>query len=394
VVRADAGRLAAGEKGKLMARVLQVAAIDFQVRHFLLPLVRALAARGHAVEIACNDGPLLDGARGEGFRVHHVPFARSLDLNAHRRAWPVLMKVLREGRYDVVHAHYPVAGQMGRLAARRAGVPAIAYTSHGYSFLRPGNPLVRAAMFAAEFAASRAQTVLFTQSTEEARLAERIGLAPKQGAIAIGNGVDPARFHPATTEAEIAARASMRAAQGATPDTCVIAIVARFVSHKGHGDLFRALRDIPNAHLWVVGDRLPSDHGDRLDEEIAAARDAFGPRLSLLGERLDVPDVLRAADVFALPSRFEGMPRSIIEAMMTALPCIGTNIRGTREEIVEGETGHLTEVGDIPALTRALGRLAADPGLRARMGAAGLARARDLYDEAKVIARQVAALNL
>jgi glycosyltransferase involved in cell wall biosynthesis len=377
-----------------MARVLQVAAIDFQVRHFLMPLIRALAARGHTVDIACADGPLADPARAEGFAVHHVPFARSFDLAAHRRAWPALLKVVRDGRYDVVHGHYPVAGHLARLAAKRAGVPQRAYTSHGYSFLRPGNPLIRAAMFAAEFVAARAQTVLFTQSTEEARIAERLRLAPPRGAIAIGNGVDPARFHPAVTAAEHAARKALRRELGATPDDCVVLIVARFVSHKGHGDLFRALRDLPRAHLWIVGERLASDHGDRLDEEIVAARAALGPRLSLLGSRLDVPDILRAADVFALPSRFEGMPRSIIEAMMSGLPCVGTDIRGTREQIVPGETGYLTPVGDISALTEAIGALAADPPLRARMGKAGLARARALYDERLVIGRQIEALNL
>jgi glycosyltransferase involved in cell wall biosynthesis len=376
-----------------MARVLQVAAVDYQVRHFLLPLIRTLRSRGHEVAVACRDGKLLDGARAEGIQILDVPFARSLlDVRAHAAATAALRRLLRASRWDLVHAHYPVAGQIGRLVARAEGVARIAYTSHGYSFLKPSNPALRAAMFAAEWAASRCQTTLFTQSTEEARLAERLGLAPEGGAIAIGNGVDPAIFHPAPPGDP--ARAALRAALGAGPADCVAVIVARFAAHKGHADLFAAVQDVPGTHLWVVGERLPSDRGDGLDALIEAARRDLGPRLRLLGERQDVPDILRAADLFCLPSRFEGMPRSVVEAMMTGLPVIGTGIRGTREEVVPGRTGLLVPVGDVPALRAAIAGLAADPTLRAAMGKAGLARARELYQETQVIRRQLDALDL
>jgi glycosyltransferase involved in cell wall biosynthesis len=375
-------------------RILEVAAIDFQVWHFLMPLMRALRARGHAVEVAARDGPYFDAVRAEGFTVHPIPFSRSLDLGAHRVAYRALSGLLARERFDIVHGHYPVAGHLARLAARRARVAEIVYTSHGYSFLKPGNPLLRAVMFAAEALAASCQTTLFTQSTEEARLAERLGLAPRKGAVAIGNGVDAARFHPADSGPDFADRAALRAQHGAAEDTVVLVIVSRLVAHKGHGPLFSAAERLPGAHVWVVGERLPSDHGDRIDDLIASARARLGPRLTLLGARGDVERVLRAADVFVLPSEFEGMPRTVAEAMMTGLPVVGTDIRGTREQVVEGETGLLVPPGDDGALAAALGRLVAERALRARMGAAGLARARAEYDETRVIARQVEVLGL
>jgi len=375
-------------------RILEVAAIDFQVWHFLMPLMRALRARGHGVEVAARDGPYFDAVRAEGFTVHPIPFSRSLDLRAHRIAFRALSDLLKRERFDIVHGHYPVAGHLARLAARRAGVPEIVYTSHGYSFLKPGNPFVRAAMFAAEAVAARCQTTLFTQSAEEARLAERLRLAPRSGAVAIGNGVDAARFHPPANDRERADRAALRAEFGAEDGTVVLVIVSRLVAHKGHGPLLAAAERLPEAHVWVVGERLPTDHGDRIDDILAAARARLGPRLALFGARSDVERVLRAADVFVLPSEFEGMPRTVAEAMMTGLPVVATDIRGTREQVVHGETGLLVPVGDAAALADALGRLVADPGLRARLGAAGLARARALYDESRVIARQIELLGL
>jgi glycosyltransferase involved in cell wall biosynthesis len=80
--------------------------------------------------------------------------------------------------------------------------------------------------------------------------------------------------------------------------------------------------------------------------------------------------------------------------MVSGLPVVATDIRGAREEVVPGETGALVAVGDSRALAEALGRLAADPGLRARQGAAGRTRALALYDEANVVARQIALLGL
>ncbi|MCS6854652.1 MAG: glycosyltransferase, partial [Elioraea sp.] len=291
-------------------RILQVAAIDFQVRHFLMPLLRALRDRGHAVAVAAAEGPDLEPARAEGFVIHPVPFARSLDLGAHIRAFRRLRDLLLRERFDIVHGHYPVAGHIARLAARSARVPEIVYTSHGYSFLKPGNPLVRTLMFGAELVAARCQTTLFTQSGEEARIAERLRLAPRRGAIAIGNGVDPARFRPLCDEADHADRARLRDELGTPRDAVVLVIVSRLVAHKGHAELFAAAERLPQAHIWVVGDRLPSDHGARIDGIIAHARAVLGPRLALLGRRSDVERVLRAADLFVLPSHFEGMPRT------------------------------------------------------------------------------------
>jgi glycosyltransferase involved in cell wall biosynthesis len=156
------------------------------------------------------------------------------------------------------------------------------------------------------------------------------------------------------------------------------------------------MRRAPGAELWVVGERLASDHAESIAADIAAveADPDLAQRIRFLGYRADVPDLLRAADAFVLPSHREGMPRSIIEAMLTGLPVVATDIRGSREEVVSGETGLLVPVRDEHALGAAIAALAGDPALRARMGQAGLARARLLYDERRVVERQMRLLGL
>jgi glycosyltransferase involved in cell wall biosynthesis len=166
------------------------------------------------------------------------------------------------------------------------------------------------------------------------------------------------------------------------------------VRHKGFPELLQAMVETPsNCVLWVVGERLASDHGEDMEPHFARAAAALGPRLRRLGYRHDIPALLAAADTFCLPSHFEGLPMSIIEAMLTGLPVVATDIRGPREQVVDGLTGLLVPPATVAPLAEALSRLAADPALRHAMGEAGRARALDRFDEAKVIARTVALLE-
>jgi len=140
----------------------------------------------------------------------------------------------------------------------------------------------------------------------------------------------------------------------------------------------------------VVGERLASDHNAHIDQELERARQALGARLILAGMRDDVPAMLAAMDVFCLPSYREGMPRTIIEAMMMGKPMVATNIRGAREEVIEGQTGVLVPTRDPDVLAQALARLLDDSVLRERMGQAGRERALALYDEQRIVETQVA----
>ena len=372
-------------------KIAQVCAVDFTLYHFILPLMRAMRDAGHEVIGIASDGPFMAKIRAEGFRVEPVYIERSFNLLRHSGSARRLKALFRQERFDIVHVHTPVASLIGRWAAWRAGVPKIVYTAHGFYFHERMAWLKRAAFVALEWLGGRLTDVLFTQAEEDAATARRLRLA-KGPIAAIGNGVDPARFHPAADAEE---RRALRASLGAAEGEPVILMVGRLVAEKGYVELIEAMRAV-EATLWVVGERLASDHAGPVEHAIeTAGRDpALKRRVRFLGYRSDVPALMRAADIFTLPSHREGMPRSVIEAMMTALPVVGTNIRGTREEVVEGETGTLVPVNDAKALASALQRLAGEPALRAAWGANGRARALSHYDEKLVIERQIAALGL
>jgi glycosyltransferase involved in cell wall biosynthesis len=365
-------------------KVLEVANVDFSLRHFVLPLMRAMRDRGHEVIGAAADGPLLDDLRAEGFQVVALPLRRSASPRAAWQAFRALFALMRAERPDLVHAHMPLSGFLARAAARAAGVRRVAYTGHGFLFNQPGSLRRRAAALAMEWVGGRLTDTLMTVSTEEAADACRLGIGR---AVAVGNGRDPQRFRP-----DPAARARVRAVLGVPDDRPVVVIVSRLVRHKGHPELLAAMEAVPGAELWVVGERLDSDHGEPVEPYFA--RSQLGVRLRRLGYRADAEAVLAAADVFALPSHFEGLPMSVIEAMLCGLPVVATAIRGPREQVVDGETGLLVPPGAVEPLAAALRRLVADPALRGRMGMAGRARAEALYDERQVARRTLDAMGL
>ncbi len=151
---------------------------------------------------------------------------------------------------------------------------------------------------------------------------------------------------------------------GVREDEVLVTCVARLVERKGHDDLVRAGAGL---RLLFVGD---GPYRRRLE----------GRGAILAGWREDIPEVLAASDLVALPSRFgEGCPNAVLEAMAAGKPVVATRAGGTPEVVVDGETGLLVTPGDVAGLGEALGRLAADPALRRRMGAAGRARAAERY---------------
>ena len=278
--------------------------------------MRGIRARGHEVVGACADGPLLQAVRAEGFRIENLPPMRSLSPGEQIRALRALLRLIRAERPDLVHAHMPIAAFSAVSPARLAGVPVVAYTCHGFLFNQPAPWPRRAASLAMEWIGGRLTDVFMTVSGEEAEDARRLGISRR--AVPVGNGRDPAVFQP-----DPAARARIRAALGVPDDRVVVTVVSRLVRHKGYPELLAAMQDVPGR--GAVGRRRAADDGSRRGHAtLLFAASGLGDRLRLLGYRSDVAAVLAAADIFALPSHFEGLPMSVIEAMLTGLPVVAT----------------------------------------------------------------------
>ena len=294
---------------------------------------------------------LRSGAAGRGLRAVEVPAP-------HRRrpaAFLRLLTAIRAERPDVFHVHlsWPLAGRGGVAAGRLAGVPGLVGTAQLY--IPPGSVL------RTRLHLRGLQRIIAVSHEVEARYAGDLGL-PRRKLVVVPNGMPV----PATVPS---ADPALRARLAAGRPGYLVLTPARLDEQKGHAELLVAATKLPDTTFLLAGDGPL-----RGELEALARRLGMADRCVFLGHRDDVPALLAAADLFVLPSHFEGLPVSVLEAMAAERPVVATAVGGTDEAVIDEETGLLVPPGDPAALAAAVRRLRADPELARRLAAAGRAR--------------------
>jgi L-malate glycosyltransferase len=275
-----------------------------------------------------------------------------LGLAGARRV-PALARLLRRDRPDVFHAHMssPMAAKWGLAAAVVAGVPAVLGTVQVISQYFPD----RSARWQLRLLARRVGRYLAVSRAIAAELVTRYRW-PAAKVEVVHNAVEVERFGGE-------APPGLREELGASGRPLVLTS-ARLSDQKGHPTLFEAARQVPEAIFALAGEGPERGHLEELAERLGVA-----DRVRFLGRRDDVPQLLAAADVFALPSLYEGTSLAVLEAMAARRAVVSSAIGGTEEQIEDGRNGLLVPPGDADALAAALRRLLGDPDLRERLGA-------------------------
>jgi glycosyltransferase involved in cell wall biosynthesis len=374
-----------------VARILQVCNTDFYLSKFLAPLVNALVARGHAVECICEGGNADRRLLDAGVPVHPFSFPRGAAPVEFGRAIARMRKVIRAGGYECVNGHNRNASIVARVAAWLEGVPVNLYTAHGFYFHDGQGRVSRAMTVALEAALSKITHYTLSQSTEDVAFMTGRGHIARDRIEVIGNGIDTQRFRPRPGERE---RLEQRL--GLRPGRFRIASTGRLVRGKGFGDLLDAFARLGpgNAELLIIGGNIAQDISPYHAQFMEQAR-ALGlaSEVVVTGLTDRVEDYLGTCDAFVLPSYREGLPRALLEAMAAELPVLATNIRGCREVVRDGDSGHLFEPRDIAALARLLERLRGSPELRETLGRRGRALIVAQFDERQYVSRQVGAIE-
>lgn len=357
--------------------------------HFL---DRARGARdvGHEVTVVANLGDARAAIEAEGFRA--IDFAigrRSVSPARQWRAARGLAEIYQREKPDLVHhvALKPVV--IGGLAARRARVPRIVSAPTGMGFVftskkmlaRAMRPLTRSLLHLT--LCPPGARVIFQNRDDMDELIDA-GLARREAARLIrGSGVDTERFRPR---------------EGAAPDgPPVVTLAARMLWDKGVGEFAAAARILAErgvaARLRLVGDTDVDNPACVAPEQLRRwSRDGL---VEWLGHRDDMPAIWAESHIACLPSYREGLPRALLEALAAGLPVVTTDTYGCRD-IVEtgpdgaGLNGVLTPVRDAAALAAAIERLALDPALRQRMGAASRALAEREFSAARIVRETLA----
>lgn len=377
-----------------MARVLWVVTVP-GTAGFVLPFAARLAERGNHLEFACGPGEHLDKLLSR-FPVSLVSLQRNPLALANLRASLELYRLIRRGHFDIVHTYTPVAGVIGRIAAHLAGVPVIIHSVLG-SFLVDEVPgWQRFLYLASERMLGRWTDFFITLNDADSQdlVTSHITSEAKVASLRYEFGVDLARFDPARLdESKIK---TLRHELGLTPGGPVLGFIGRLVREKGILDLFEAFTMLRGsgyaAQLLFVGDVLSSDRDQESVGELRrrVAEQGFEDSVIFAGYRQDIPDLIALMDVVILPSHREGFPRIPVEAAAMGKPAITTTTRGHDVAVIDGVTGLVVPIADPTRLAQAIETLVRDPALARQMGRTGFERARELFDEQKIVDMQMA----
>lgn len=324
--------------------------------------------------LAAEGGSLIERAEAAG-----LPVIRLRHMAPGRRVYPwtdaqglrELTVHLADGDFDLVHTHSAKAGGLGRLAARRVGVPAVVHSFHGFPFHPFQSRGRRAALLAIERWLARMTDYFVTDGTEVAAEAVRLNIAPPDRIRAIASPVD----HDIPAVSEIARRQA-RGLLGIPEGARVIGTAARLEAQKSPLDMVKAIAALRRRDVYMVW----VGEGDmRSRTERLIRRQGVADRFLLLGDRVDVSRLLPGFDVFAMSSLYEGLPCALVEAMTCGVPVVANAVNSVPEIVIPGKTGLLARPGDPASLSRALAYVLDHPAEAKRMAEAARAHIGDRF---------------
>jgi glycosyltransferase involved in cell wall biosynthesis len=323
--------------------------------------------------------------RPEGIPFIEVPMEQEIaplrDLASLWHLW----RIMRALHPTISNVGTPKAGLLGGLAAWLNRVPCRIYTLHGLRFETTKGLkrqiLINAERLACYFAH---RVICVSESLREKAIA--CGLASRKRMVVFGsgscNGVDSSRF--AATPETMRRAAELRSQLGIPVEAPVVAFVGRLTRDKGIPELIEAFlrldNQFPDLRLLLVGcfqngDPLPADTRRCLETHA---------RVIFVGAVQDTAAYYATADVVVLPSHREGLPMVVLEAHAAGKPVVGTSATGIVNIVLDGETGLLFPVGDVPALADALARLITDKALARRLGSAGQERVKREFQQERI----------
>jgi glycosyltransferase involved in cell wall biosynthesis len=313
------------------------------------------------------EGDLLARAR-QTTRLLIVPeLGRSVNPLSDVKAFWKLYRLIRNGRYHIVHTHSSKAGVLGRLAAKLAGTPLIVHTLHSLVFHEYQPWVINRLWRAVKKICAPVTDHFISVSNIISQKAIAAGIDKPEKFTTIYSGMELDWFLKAQVDPT-----SVRREFGIPEDAPVVGKIARLFPLKGHDQLLDAapaiVKQHPTVRFFLIGDGVLYDHLRKRGSD-AGVLDNFV--FAGLVERERIPAMLSAMDVLVHTSLREGLARVLPQALAMGKPCVSFDIDGAPEVVVAGETGYIVRPGDAKGLSDAVSQLLTDSRLRAQMGEAG-----------------------
>ena len=297
------------------------------------------------------------------------------------RCYSDLKRLIKAWKPDVVHTHSSKAGIIGRAAAWKLGVPCVIHTIHGLPF-HPYEKAWRNAIYIASerWAAKRCHRIAcVAQAMRDQALVKGIG--QKDQFVTVFSGMEVETYISPEKERDV-----VRSELGISPEDYVIGTVSRLAQHKGHDDVLDALggelQDNPSMKLLWVGDGWRREKLEKRIREIGIEKQVV---LTGLVQPETIANYIAAMDVLVHPSYREGLPRTVVQAMLGGKPVVAHDVDGTREVCIPEKTGYLIDVGDYKAMREAVLELQTNPEKRELLGSAGRSLCENQFAASKMV---------
>lgn len=347
-----------------MKKVLIITTTSGFLSQFELNNVRLLQEQGCQIHYATNFGVPIYEVRDEtlknmGVVLHHVsiqksPFRVKKNLWAYRE----LKRIIDREKIDVVHCHNPVGGMLGRMAARGSRrKPFVIYTAHGFHFFQ-GAPYINWLLYyTVERFLARYTDILITINHEDYNIARKFRFKEGGHAELIpGVGVDTTVFYPQSGEPP-----EQREALGIPPDAFHIISAGELNQNKNHRVVIEAIAGLGRDDIYYS---ICGEGPCRRELEALIEQKGVSDRVFLRGYCMDMPGILRTADLFVFPSYREGMGMAALEALAAGIPVVAADNRGTREYLSDGNNGFVCNPDSSEEFAKAILVLYEQPELR------------------------------
>jgi glycosyltransferase involved in cell wall biosynthesis len=354
-------------------KLVHIMTVPQSLNNFLRGQVQFVEDRGFEIEAIASPGEWLPKfADRDHVVVHAVDMPRAISPLGDLRAIARLYRVLRQIRPDIVQSGTSKGGLLGTVAAWLARTPVRIYHIRGMPFMTETGKKRHLLKWTEKLSCRLAHGVLcVSHSIRDVAIEE--GICPPEKIVVLmggsGNGVDArGRYSPARRPAN--ERAHVRQQLGIPDDAPVLGFIGRLIRIKGVIELVAMWTSIrqayPDAHLIAVG---PSEDHDSLPENIMTTL-RNDPRVHLTDSVFDAAPYYSAIDVLVFPTYREGLPNVLLEGAAMEVASVATDVPGCVDVIINGKTGTLVPLGDVPALDSAVGRYLDNPELRRRHGRA------------------------
>ncbi len=344
-----------------MKKMLFISNISKRITNFSIPSIFAAQSLGYEFHMAANYSGFNDDPSKYNVTIHHIDIVRNpFDLR-NIKAYKQMLALTKKEKFDIIHCNTPIGGLLGRLCGKRAKIPKIIYTAHGFHFYK-GAPLINRTIYKwAEIWLARYTDVIITINQEDYQAAKKFKLRNNGKVYYVpGVGVDTSLVKKAKPKRE-----ELLGSIGASKDSVILISVGELNNNKNNKVIIKALGKMNNPKIHYILCGLGNKKNDLFNQ---AKNYGLVKNVHFLGYRNDIPELLKSCDIFVLTSYREGLSRSLMEAMAAGLPCIVSKIRGNVDLIKEGKGGFLRKPNDIDGLANAINLLASDKTLRESMG--------------------------